>query len=461
MKLKAAVLLWVITADAQALSLEESRHLALRTGFAVEASQLKQWQELTRQQAVRQVLDSYQPTRVSGLPGWLKTPSAPVRFRQLSASQKKQAQQTQRQQGWQLKGWWLNQMIVTRSPFTERMLLFWHNHFTSALQKVKDPVMIYRQHALLRQQGLGNFQQLLTAIARDPAMLRYLDNRSNIKGKPNENFARELLELFTLGEGNYTEADVKAAARAFTGWGINHKTRQFRFNSRRHDQAGKLFMGHRGNWDGDDILRMLLSDARTAETVVRKAWRAFISPRPDPARVVYLARQFRTADYNIRTLMRLLLNEPAFWAAENRGVLIKSPLMLLAGLGRTFQLRPGKQAVQLAHQAARLGQDPFNPPNVKGWPGGASWVSSQSLLLRQQLLTRFSRKPGQKQSMAMAGKRSKRPDYSAQLAAFNRRVSDKDKPDWLLVLPPAQPLAGKTGRALTAALLQDPVYQLY
>lgn len=459
MKLKIAVLLWLLSAEVQALSQADSHHLALRTGFALEPAQYARWQGLTRQQAVRQVLGSYEPEKVVRLPGWLRTPGAPIHFRQLSASQKKQAQKAQRQQGWQLKGWWLNQMIATRSPFTERMLLFWHNHFTSSLQKVKDPVMIYAQHRLLRQQGLGSFRQLLTAIARDPAMLRYLDNRSNVKGKPNENFARELLELFTLGEGNYTEADVKAAARAFTGWGIDHKSRQFRFNPRRHDQGGKLFMGHRGNWGGEDILRMLLSDPRTAETVVVKAWRAFISPQPDPARVVYLARQFRTADYNIRTLMRLLLNEPAFWAVQNRGVLIKSPLMLMAGLGRTFQLRPGRHAVQLARQSARMGQDPFNPPNVKGWPGGVNWISSQSLLLRQQLLAGLGRKPAK--SSMMATKRGPRPDYSAQLAAFNRRVPDADKARWLLALPPAQPQAGQSGKALTAALLQDPVYQLY
>jgi hypothetical protein len=204
-------------------------------------------------------------------------------------------------------------------------------------------------------------------------MIIYLDNLSNRKGTANENYARELMELFTLGEGHYTEQDIKESARAFTGWHMNRQTEEFFLNQRLHDEGDKTFMGQTGNLNGDQIVEIILKRPEAAEYIVGKMWLEFISETPDPAEVKRLAKVFRDADYEIKPLVEALLLSPAFRDPANQGKLIKSPVDLLVGTVRTFDL-PVRDA------------DLLDPPNVKGWPGGESWIDSNTLLIRNQSL---------------------------------------------------------------------------
>jgi uncharacterized protein (DUF1800 family) len=231
---------------------------------------------------------------------------------------------------------------------------------------------------------------LLHAASRDPAMVIYLDSAANRKGKPNENFAREVMELFTLGEGNYGENDIKEAARAFTGWSIEPETGEFRFLPALHDDGEKTVLGRTGNLTGEAVLDILLEQPKTAEYLVGKMWREFISPQPDPAEVKRIAALFRDARYDLRTPVRALLVSDAFYAPRNRGTLIKSPVDLIVGTLRQFQFQTGDM-LPFVFATSQLGQVLFAPPNVKGWPGGEAWINSTTLLRRKAFLDRLFR----------------------------------------------------------------------
>jgi uncharacterized protein (DUF1800 family) len=313
-------------------------------------------------------------------------------------------------------------------------------------------------------------------------MLRYLDGARSRKGEPNENFARELLELFTLGEGHYTEADIKAAARAFTGWTIDRQTGAFTLRPRWHDGGIKDFLGWRGAYDGDGILDILLNHPRTAEQVVEKLWRAFVSNSPERAQVQRLATLFRDSDYEIKPLLQALLASRAFRAPEARGRLIKSPIDLLVGTARQFQI-PLEQPQRLVHLGRRLGQDLFDPPNVKGWPGGTAWITTDSLLERQSLLARVTGTDDRPAMDAPDRKRSerkrKRDRPRARKAAMAMAPRAMIFERWARGLPsgwddaagittlllPIAPADGAVldrdgSGALVRRLLNDPVYQL-
>ncbi len=292
------------------------------------------------------------------------------------------------EQARELRNWWVEEMLVTDQPLVERMTLCWHNHFTSSLEKVKYTPAMYRQNELFRREAFGNFGRLLKAVARDPAMLIYLDGVRSVARQPNENFARELLELFTLGEGHYTEADIRNAARAFTGWSIDRETGAFRMHEQAHDSGEKTFLGQSGPFTGDDILAILLKQPRTAELVVEKLWREFVSLRPDPAEVKRLAAVLRNGNYEMKPVLRAMFLSPAFREPSNRGALIKSPVDLVVGSVHLLGL-PVPEKTQLVRMMQGLGQLPFNPPNVKGWVGGEAWITTYTLLLRQQFLRRM------------------------------------------------------------------------
>jgi uncharacterized protein (DUF1800 family) len=281
-------------------------------------------------------------------------------------------------------------MLASPSPLTERMTLFWHNHFATSQQKVRMGQLMYRQNVLLRREALGNFATLLHAVARDPAMLVYLDNAGSRAAAPNENFAREVMELFTLGEGRYGERDVKEAARAFTGWSLDRESLEFVDRRAWHDAGQKTVLGRSGRFDGDAVIDLLLARPETAELIAAKLWREFVSPRPDAAEVQRWAQRFRDARYEVKPLIETILVSDAFWAQGNRASLIKSPVDLVVGTLRTFEIRP-EDLRPAAFAAAALGQNPFSPPNVKGWPGGEAWIDSATLLGRKQFLERLFR----------------------------------------------------------------------
>jgi uncharacterized protein (DUF1800 family) len=280
-------------------------------------------------------------------------------------------------------------MITTPTPVTEAMTLFWHNHFTSSVQKTRSPLLMYRQNLFLRTHALGNYADMLRDVIRDPAMLVYLDTVRSRDDAPNENFARELLELFTLGPGHYSEQDIKEIARAFTGYSIELQSGVYTYRARIHDDGPKTVLGETGDFDGDDVVKILLDHPRTAETVVEKAWRHFVSDEPDSAEVARISGIFRNSGYEIKAMLSALLGADAFWASENRAGLIKSPVDLVVGTMRQLDivLPDMRFAVLVSRQ---LGQDIFDPPNVKGWAGGADWITSETLLLRNDFVRAVS-----------------------------------------------------------------------
>jgi uncharacterized protein (DUF1800 family) len=312
---------------------------------------------------------------------------------------------------------------------------------------------------LLRREALGNFGKMLHDIARDPAMIVYLDNATNHKGKPNENFARELLELFTLGEGHYTERDIKEAARAFTGWSIDRETGEFRFYPRLHDDGEKTFLGVTGRLDGDDVIDIVLRQPRTAEHIAEKMWREFVSDAPDRAEITAIADRFRASNYDIKTLVAATLMTPSFRGAANRGVLVKSPVELMVGTMRLFDAG-ALDGETLARIGRRLGQDLMNPPNVKGWPGGEAWITADTLLVRQQLLTRVAAGQGMMApNKRMAGTGD---GLDGWLKSLPPDLRDRQNLTNLLlpIRPVTPPAADSDPERFVAQLLLDPAYEL-
>jgi uncharacterized protein (DUF1800 family) len=392
----AALLLVIAHPPASAsapLSYDDARHLLNRTGFGATDAEIRSYVGMTREDAAKRLLAGMRTQAATPAPAWTGAPG-PLRYPrggdQATEADRKAFQQEQLREGLELRGWWLEEMIATPSPLTERMTLFWHNHFVSSQQKVRFAELMYRQNVLLRANALGNFGVLLHAIARDPAMVIYLDSAQNRKGTPNENFAREVMELFTLGEGHYGEQDIKEAARAFTGWSLDRDSGTFRFRPFLHDYGQKTVLGRTGNLDGDDVLDILLARPETAEFVTRKLWREFVSPDPDEAEVKHIAARFRASGYDIKAALHALLTSDAFYAPENRGVLVKSPIDLVAGTLRQFDMRPGLP-IPFAVASATMGQNLFSPPNVKGWPGGEAWINASTLLARKAFLNRMFR----------------------------------------------------------------------
>jgi len=378
------------TPAALPMGFDEARHLLNRTSFAAQVDEINEFAKLTRAQAVDRLLAETTRQASYPPPAWSQTYERAYRPEMTQEERMKANRRELVERGLELRTWWVAEMLSTPSPFTERMTLFWHNHFATSQQKSRSATLMYRQNVLLRKYATGNFAAMLREVGKDPAMLIYLDGAQNRKGAPNENFAREVMELFTLGEGHYTEQDVKEAARAFTGWSIDGDSGEFRFRRAIHDDGVKKVLGQEGRFNGDDMITILLQQSATGEFVVGKLWRDFVSPEPDAAGVKKLAVDWRAANYEIKPLLREMLLSDAFWASQNRGVLVKSPVDLVIGSLRQFRFSvedPAPFAVILR----QLGQDLFNPPNVKGWSGGEAWLNTTTLLARKGFLNRLFR----------------------------------------------------------------------
>jgi uncharacterized protein (DUF1800 family) len=275
---------------------------------------------------------------------------------------------------------WLDEMTNSDAQLREKMALFWHGHFACRNMNV-----IYQQQLLdvIRKNALGNFSDLLREVSKSAAMLNFLNNNQNRKDHPNENFAREVMELFTLGRGNYSEHDVKEGARAFTGWG-NNLQGEFIFRPAVHDAGSKDFLGETGDFDGDKVLDILLEKKQTASFITKKIYRYFVNEEVNTAHADWLANRFYKNNYNISGLMKDIFTSEWFYADENIGTHIKSPVELIAGIRRMLPMNFENQEVQLLLERV-LGQILFYPPNVAGWPGGKNWIDSSSLMFRLRI----------------------------------------------------------------------------
>lgn len=277
---------------------------------------------------------------------------------------------------------WVRQMASnSSSPLQEKMTLFWHGHFAC---ESKNFLLAVNQINTIRQHSLGNFKDLVLAISKDASMIFYLNNQQNKKSHPNENYARELMELFTIGRGNYSEKDIKEAARAFTGWFANRQSGEFNFRDKAHDYGQKTFMGKTGDWDGNDIIDIILEQKETAEFIAQKVYRYFVNPKVDKKHITLIAKVFRDSNYDIAKMMRYVFESDWFYDKKNVGTKIKSPIEFIVGISKTLGLSFGNTQSLLFPQRV-LGQILFKPPNVAGWAGGKAWIDNATLMLRLNL----------------------------------------------------------------------------
>jgi uncharacterized protein (DUF1800 family) len=316
---------------------------------------------------------------------------------------------------------WLDRMSVAKAQLREKMTMFWHNHFATSgtfgwLMQV--------QHNTLRQHALGSFREMLHAISKDPAMILWLNNQQNKKDAPNENFAREVMELFTLGEGNgYTENDIKEAARAFTGWTVNMKG-EYEFNPKQHDDGEKTVFGKSGNFNGEDIINSILEKHQAAEHICRKIYRNFVNSEIDEEKVKELATRFRTNDYDIADLMRTIFVSDWFYDEKNIGCIIISPVELIVRLKKLCKLEVDDDQMIALQQV--LGQTLFNPPNVAGWKGGRSWIDTSSLVQRLHLPKAMID--------AKTARLNKKPAFEEKNDPHDKDEKVQVKSDWTLLV---------------------------
>lgn len=300
-----------------------------------------------------------------------------------------EAQQNDRRQLAEMRRWWLRRMIETERPLEERLTLFWHGHFATGYRTIEDSWHMFLQNEFFREHAAGNFGDLAYGIIRDPAMLRYLDNNRNRRRQPNENLARELMELFTMGEGRYSERDIKEGARALTGYTYEDDVFVFRRND--HDDTRKTILGRQGTWDGDDFVRIILESKSTASFICQKLYRTFVCDLPGPLTkererfVEALAKRFREVNYDLRPVLKLLFKSEHFYDPEHSAAMIKSPVQLVVQAIRSLHT-PTRELSALTSACELMGQDLFQPPSVKGWDGGRAWINTATLYVRQNAL---------------------------------------------------------------------------
>lgn len=456
------VFLW--PAQSMAITYDEARHLLARTGFGVaEPADIQKLLPMSFEQAVDHLLDGVRTEPVTAVPEFAADPTERRKVRRMNAENRRDFNKRVNGDRKAMKAWWVGEMLVTDSPLTEHLVLFWHNHFVSEARKVRFGQWIYAQNAIFRKYALGNFGKMLVKVSTDPAMLWYLDGHKNVKGKPNENFAREVLELFSMGEGRgYTEKDIREAARAFTGWTVDIDTGKFDFKFGRHDHHIKTVLGVDGNHDGMSVLRIILRRNEVAEFITEKLWLEFVSREPDPRTVRELAGGFRDSGYELKPLLRSLLLTDAFRDPANRGILVKSPVDLVIGTLRLFHFEEAP-AIKAFWWQKNMGQELFDPPDVKGWRGHTAWLSSTTALRREQFIRAVHR--GLRAGWAAQNGRMMKAGPFGAANAETLQAALKSEwrrlPGFLLAAAPVmqRPANGK-GMKRLANLTLDPVYQL-
>ncbi|MBW2940866.1 DUF1800 domain-containing protein [Zhongshania aquimaris] len=368
------------------LTFAEARHLSLRAGFGPESELINRLLPLGKGKAITYLLQRREKD-FSVPPCAQETLIPYMQFKDFDDEKLMAFRQSQNKCKNALKQAYASHLLSNDSNdvLLHRMELFWHNHFTSSLAKVPYAALMYEQHNTIHKNALGSFRVLLHSVIRDPAMIMYLDNNNNNKAKPNENLGRELLELFTLGVGNYSEKDVKEVARALTGLSIDNANFVPRFYPERHDYAKKTILGQTGYFGLDAVLEILLSKPEVAKYITRKLWLEFVSEADDKA-ISRLASEFYQ-DWNISRLIRGILMSQAFW--DDAGNMTKSPLELVVGGARLLPgMVPSKSVPNLVN---RMGQNIFDPPNVKGWPIGSDWINSKSYVERVKFTEQLTR----------------------------------------------------------------------
>lgn len=366
----------------------KNQHLLWRAGFGPAVEQLPDLSQYTPKQFYKALVkaSAKKPEYIDVADDYLKGLLMGIeevgrqQKKELDPEQRKMAQQKNREGVRNLNMYWMHEMVNTSSQLREKMAFFWHGHFACR------NLNVFFQQGLLdviRRNALGNFGTMLKEVSKTAAMLNFLNNQQNRKDHPNENFAREVMELFTLGRGNYTENDIKEAARAFTGWSSNIKG-EFVFRKFQHDAGSKTVLGRTGNFEGGDVLDILLEEKQTARYISQKIYKFFVNEKPDAQKIEWLADRFYKNDYDIAKLMEDIFTSDWFYEEKNIGAQIKSPVELLVGIQRMLPMKlENEEALMLLQRV--LGQLLFYPPNVAGWPGGKTWIDSSSLMMRMRI----------------------------------------------------------------------------
>jgi len=393
---------------------DKARHLLERAGFGATPQEVARFAAMTPQQAVNTLVryqstpDSFTPFEDSGshddgLEPFASSRPAATDLAKASGESlgvkvkpqgnRRVQQVADRYLYWlrasrlethRLGYWWANRMLTTPRPLQEKLTLFWHGHFATSEEKVHDYRKLLIQNETMRLHANGKFRDLMLAVAKDPAMLAFLDAGVNVKGAPNENFAREIMELFTMGVGNYTETDIKEAARAFTGW--NYDRLKFVVNPAQHDDSVKTVLGQTGRFDGEQVIDILLAQPATADFIAAKLYRYFVREDLSPELKTQLGRVLRDSGYDIAVFMETLLLSQDFYSPASTATRIKPPVELLISTYKKMELKAVPGIPDFNEQTEMLGQKLFYPPNVAGWAHGRSWITPGLLLARGNVI---------------------------------------------------------------------------
>lgn len=387
-------------------TLFEAAHLLNRAGFGGSPSEIKAFHALGRTQAVESLLNPTEAIDAFPPPGWATDEAAMAdsreRYKQYRDAKKemknatveeiaaarreaaKKFQKQSREQALQAQAWWFNRMVKSEAPLREKMTLFWHDHFASSVQKVKFPLLLVNQNRLFRDHAFGSFRDLTQAIVMDGAMIVYLDSQNSKKGRPNENFAREIMELFTLGEGNYTEQDIREAARAFTGYTVNRSTGESVHNLRDWDATDKTLFGKTGPYKGEDVVNLIFEKKEASRFMANKLWEFFVYEKPSASLLDDLGNSFQQANFQVAPLLREIFLSKEFYSPAATRSQIKSPVHYIVSLLKQLEIQNPPLGFPITAQL-QLGQVLFMPPNVAGWDWGHAWINTNTLLTRYNL----------------------------------------------------------------------------
>lgn len=369
-------------------------HLLRRAGFGGTPDEVRRYAAMRAGDAVASLLAVPSPSSIAP-PGELANLAPPVSMatdpiQRMMLRQETMVRQQRRRQGREailaLQLWWLNRMLTTTAPLQEKMTLYFHGHFTSRGTPLY-PWITYNQNALFRRSALGNLRELTRDVSKDAAMLIYLNGAQNVAAHPNENYARELMELFTLGVDNYTENDVRDSARGWTGWRVDQRRDTVSFDPSLHDAGQKIFLGRTGNFDGDDIVNIIFDQPQCARFFAASLLNWFVYNDPEPDLVERVAEELRRRNFELAPVIGTILSSNVFHSARAYRALVKSPVEFVVGTHKTLGLSAVNETTLPALQ--QMGQQLFFPPSVAGWPGGENWLTSGTMIARQNFLTRL------------------------------------------------------------------------
>lgn len=384
----------------------EARHLLNRAGFGGSPAEIGAFHRMGREEAVDFLLEPDEPIDAHPKPAWADLKTALADMNDMMMERREMFQKTKdmtpedaekarreaqrdrqresRRQGLESQGWWFRRMLATKAPLREKMTLFWHDHFATSIQKVKQPVLLMMQNELFRRHAFGSFRDLTQAIVRDPAMMLYLDTQQSSKAKPNENFAREVMELFTLGEGNYTEEDVREAARAFTGFRLNRLNGSVMQSAANWDAGNKTIFGNSGTYNGKDVVNLIFKKDACAKFMVGKFWEFFAYEGPAEPAIESLAKMFRDGGYEVKPVLREIFLSEEFYGEKAMATQIKCPVQYLVQMLKELEVEDPPVGLAIMGQT-QLGQVLFMPPNVAGWDWGKAWINTNTLLTRYNI----------------------------------------------------------------------------